>query len=252
MCKIVFVLLVASVAAFPEQGRIAGGSLATLAQHPYTAAVLYAQNNVNFRQTCGGAIINNRSILSATYCFIGNNIFPNNFRVRVGSINANSTGVLHNVAQMIAHPNYNSWNQDNNIGILRLSTIITLGANVRPLAIAGPNYNLADYQHVWAIGWGRTTATSVTSEQLRQVEIMTVNQGRCQDIYGVSFVTPNMLCAGWPTGGRGSCVADTGSPLLHNRVAVGVTSFTIGCGDANYPAIYSRVSRYTAWIQANA
>ncbi|XP_069362520.1 trypsin CFT-1-like [Maniola hyperantus] len=190
--------------------------------------------------------------MTATYCFIGNNIFPTNFRVRVGSINANSTGILHIVAQMIAHPNYNSWNQDNNIGILRTSTIITYNANVRPLPIAGPNYILADYQTVIAIGWGRTTATGVTSEQLRQVEIMTVNQGRCQDIYGVSFVTPNMLCAGWPTGGRGSCIADTGSPLIHNKVAVGVTSFTIGCGDANFPAIYTRVSRYTQWIQTNA
>ncbi|CAH2229023.1 trypsin CFT-1-like [Pararge aegeria] len=249
---ILAIVCLSTAAALPEQQRIAGGAVATLAQHPYTAAVLYASNNVNFLPICGGAIINNRSILTAIYCWSKTGVHSNQFRARTGSVNSTSGGVLHNIAQIISHPNYNSWNHDNNIGILRVSTIIAFSTSVRPVPIAGSNYNLADYQFVWAIGWGRTTVNSVVSEQLRRVEIRTINQGRCSEIYGVSFVTPNMICAGWPTTGRGSCVADTGSPLLHNNVAVGVTSFSIGCGDVNFPPIYTRISRYTTWIQANA
>lgn len=93
------------------------------------------------------------------------NNYPNLFRIRVGSINTTTGGVLHNVANMISHPNYNSWNLDNNIGILRVSTIIAFGVNVRPAPIAGSNYNLADYQYVWAIGWGRTTVSILSTQK---------------------------------------------------------------------------------------
>lgn len=88
------------------------------------------------------------------------NNYPNQFRIRVGSVNATAGGILHNVASIIAHPNYDPWNLGHNIGILRVSTIIAFNVNVRPAPIAGSNYHLADYQYVWAIGWGRTTVST--------------------------------------------------------------------------------------------
>lgn len=81
-------------------------------------------------------------------------IAPNRFRVRVGSTFANSGGVVHNVAQNILHPQYNTRNLDNDIAIVRLATTISFNNQARAGSIAGPNYNPADNQAVWAIGWG--------------------------------------------------------------------------------------------------
>lgn len=79
------------------------------------------------------------------------------WRSRVGSSFASSGGVIHLSSQIINHPQYNPRNEDNDVSILRLSTNIRYIPNtVSTASIAGPNYNVADNQIVWAIGWGRT------------------------------------------------------------------------------------------------
>lgn len=93
------------------------------------------------------------------------------------------------------------------------------------------------------------------SEQLRHVQIWTVNQAVCRARYAEigRTVTDNMLCSGWlDVGGRDQCQGDSGGPLVHNGVVVGVCSWGEECALARYPGVNARVSRYTAWIQANA
>lgn len=93
------------------------------------------------------------------------------------------------------------------------------------------------------------------SEQLRHVQIWTVNQQQCANSYrNIGFnVTSNMLCAGWfGVGGRDQCQNDAGGPLIHNSVVVGISSWGYQCGLPFYPGINTRVSRFTTWIQDNA
>ncbi|XP_028029960.1 trypsin, alkaline C-like [Bombyx mandarina] len=124
---------------------------------------------------------------------------------------------------------------------------------VQPARIPGSNYNLGDNQVVWAAGWGVTRFGGSLSEQLRHVQVWVVNQSVCRSRYGGNTITNNMLCAGWlDVGGRDSCTGDSGGPLYHNNVVVGVSSFGNNCGHARYPGVYARVSRYTSWIQSNS
>lgn len=97
-------------------------------------------------------------------CFSGDTTVR--WRVRVGSSWANSGGVVHNTALIIIHPYYNSRTLDSDLAILRTATTITYNNRVRPGSIAGANYNLADNQAVWAIGWGYTSVGS--HQYLRQ------------------------------------------------------------------------------------
>ncbi|KAI8438836.1 hypothetical protein MSG28_011191 [Choristoneura fumiferana] len=233
--------------------RIVGGEVTSIEQYPYGAACMYSWNLLTYHQSCGGAILNARAILSAAHCFIGDT--PPRWRVRVGSTLANSGGVVHSLSDIFNHPEYSGSTYDNDIAILHLATVITFNNQAQPASIAAPSYNLPDNDSVWAIGWGTTSPGGVQSEQLRHVEVWVVNQAVCRARYaelGLT-ITNQMLCSGWlDVGGRDQCQGDSGGPLFHNNIIVGVCSWGQSCALQRYPGVNARVSRFTNWIQAHA
>nr|XP_026486406.1 trypsin, alkaline B-like [Vanessa tameamea] len=234
------------------QQRILGGSLTTIQNYPFAAVVLQ-NTNQGYVQTCGGVILNNRSVLSVARCFFGT--ASNIWRIRIGSSYANSGGSTRNVGTLIVHPNYQDYQLHSNVGIFRVTSSFDFGVNVQPGTFAGSSYNIADNQIVWTIGWGETYFNGPKSNQLRHVQVFTVNQNVCRNNYNViaMTVTDNMMCAGiLDQGGRDPCAGDFGGPLLYNGVIVGISSWGSGCGYRGYPAVYTRVPVYIDWIQSNA
>jgi hypothetical protein len=69
-------------------------------------------------------------------------------------------------------------------------------------------------------------------------------------------IDAQQLCAGIPSGPEaGSCQGDSGGPLvaldaLSCPVQVGLVSWADGCGKANRPTVYTRVSAYVDWIES--
>ena len=64
-------------------------------------------------------------------------------------------------------------------------------------------------------------------------------------------VTDNMFCGGLlGVGGKDACQGDSGGPVIQNGVAVGLVSWGVGCGDARYPGVKTRVANYIDWIQS--
>ncbi|XP_038207761.1 trypsin, alkaline C-like [Zerene cesonia] len=237
----------------PEQ-RIIGGVQANIASYPYAAVLLrYNSNTGTYVQQCGGAIINNRSVLTSVNCIY--NDAPRNWIIRVGSSLANSGGQVLNVGSFIIHPNYSAAGSDNDVAILRAQSFINYGTNVNRISIAGSNYNLNDNTAVTVMGWGAIRFEGPKSNQLLKADLLIINQETCRRNYNTLAytITQNMQCAGNPNTGADFCEGDTGSPLVHQNVLVGIASFrTPVCGRANYPGIYTRVSRYSSWIQNNA
>ncbi|XP_026745780.1 trypsin, alkaline C-like [Trichoplusia ni] len=230
--------------------RIVGGELTTVNEYPTIVALLYSYFGTNFGQSCGGTILTNRAILTAGHCPSGDTTVR--WRVRVGSSFANRGGIVHTLASITVHPKYNSRTIDNDVAILRTASIIAFGEVVQPAPIAGPNYILADNEVVWAAGWGTTASGGVSSEQLRHVQLWSINYEICKSRYAGrgTTVTDNMLCSGWlDVGGRDQCQGDSGGPLYHNGVVVGVCSWGAGCASPKYPGVNTRVSRFTSWIQ---
>lgn len=52
---------------------------------------------------------------------------------------------------------------DFDVAIMRTSQVISFNSVVQAASIAGPNYNLADNQAVWAAGWGTTSVSNEIS-----------------------------------------------------------------------------------------
>ncbi|CAG4965122.1 unnamed protein product [Colias eurytheme] len=246
-------LVVASVAGLPEQ-RIIYGVEADISSYPYAAVLLRYNSNTGFyEQHCGGAIINNRSVLTSIRCIYNDS--PKNWIIRVGSSLANSGGQVLNVGSFITHPNYDFFSEDNDVAIMRTQSFINYGQNVSRIAIAGSNYNLNDNTLVTIMGWGAIEYEGPRSNQLLKADLLTINHETCRQNYNIIAVqvSQNMMCAGHIDGGADFCEGDVGNPLVHQNVLVGIASFrTPICGRRNYPGIYTSINRHTNWIQNNA
>ncbi|CAH2085202.1 unnamed protein product [Euphydryas editha] len=237
--------------------RIVGGSVTSIETYPYAAALILSPSGTGiFRQYCGGSIINNRSILTAASCFyLYNNIYQ--WRIRVGSTDATSGGVVFTINRIARHDNFNNMTvYDNDIAVMRINGAFSFNNKVRAGPIAGPNYILPDNAPLWVIGWGTTSSEGLSSSQLRHVRVWVVNQSECRNRYAellnIIPVTDNMMCSGYlGVGGRDACRGDSGGPVIHNDVIVGVSSWRYQCGHPRYPGVNTRVSRFTSWILSN-
>ncbi|KAI5644997.1 trypsin domain-containing protein [Phthorimaea operculella] len=258
MNKLVIVLtlcVVASSAGPSRNGgqRIVGGDVTTIDQYPFIAAMLVTYNGEVFTHNCGGSILNEKTILSAAHCYSGSSNAANRWRVRVGSSFRSSGGVVHNVARIINHPQYNenAWNHD--ISVLHLETFMSFNNVVQQVQIAGPSYFPADNDRILTIGWGLTSFQGTASEQLKHVEQRVMNQQQCTSGFAPGIITDTMLCITSVSNvDGGPCSQDSGGPNVHNNVLVGVTAFTLApCGEAGTPSSLARVSSYVDWILAN-
>ncbi|KAL0850906.1 hypothetical protein ABMA28_006815 [Loxostege sticticalis] len=232
-----------------KQNKIVGGTEASVKEYPEVVSLLKSVWWW-YQQECGGTILNSRSVLTQHIAFKNNS-----WRIRVGSTYHNSGGFVHNVGQIIYHGNYNKNTYDYDVAIVRSKTTIDFNELVKQGDIAGPSYIVEDFDPVWTVGWGRTSDGGSFPLGLQQVQVSVVNQDVCRQRYAQAgkIVTDNMVCAGLlDVGGRGSCEYDGGGPLFHNNVVVGITSWGRGCAQAFYPDVYTKVSRVSPWIQANA
>lgn len=148
-------LFVALVSSSPE-GRIIGGSDATLAQFPFIASLRTLANE----HFCSGFIhnavgTNIRWVVTTAHCVRGR--VAADFRIHLGTNSRTAEGVVHEVQQITVHPEYNANAVLNNIAILRtvnqiVNTGLVQGISLSPINTAGG-------VQVTVPGWGFTTVT---------------------------------------------------------------------------------------------
>lgn len=82
---------------------------------------------------------------------------------------------------------------------------------------------------------------------MQSVEIPIVDRNECNEDYE-GDITPDMICAGVPEGGKDSCQGDSGGPVVLNGNLVGIVSWGDGCARAGYPGVYTNVAYFLDWI----
>ncbi|XP_037300492.1 trypsin, alkaline C-like [Manduca sexta] len=250
---VLLVICLGAAMAVPATDRIVGGQITTVTSYPEIASLARRYLLLFYLHSCGGTILTTKSIMTAAHCVYGDQ--PADWRIRVGSTYSNSGGSVYNIESITIHPSYDRPTFNNDVAIMRTQGYITYGNLVQPGSIAGANFAVADNSTVVAAGWGSTTNGGAVVSQLRHVALRTVNQMICALRYNSieKMVNENMLCAGWlNVGGKDTCQGDSGGPLYYGRVVVGITSWGAQCAVPEFPGVYTRVPRFTSWVQANA
>jgi secreted trypsin-like serine protease len=227
---------------------IIGGNPVTGSPYPSMAAVY-----VDGGFSCGGTIISSRWVLTAGHC-----ISPGVTTVHVGS-NSRANGQVLAVDQAIAHPQYDSSDFTNDVGLLHLAAPTSL-PTIR-LAGAGDNNLEADGAKAMLVGWGDKTPTlgllSPDALQSRQLTVISDQNcfGESASLNAQTTVCTSDLLAG-------QCNGDSGGPLLGATptgwVEIGIVSNStvLLCGAISYvfPAELSEVNAPSIrnWIASTA
>ncbi|CAH0731506.1 unnamed protein product, partial [Brenthis ino] len=241
-----FALFCAASAA-PES-RIVGGTPTTIEDFPYIVAIVYHYPRPNIHiQRCVGSLVSSWHVLTTAFCFTGADV--NNMLIRAGSTNSMSGGVESRIAEVIKHPNYVETPRSADIAVVRVTEPFRISDSINVLFIPPPGTFLPDGMLTKVVSWGFESESGPQLETLKTVNLIKLPFADCQKIFeGAQNVTIDeaMLCASAP--GKGICRGDSGAPMVHNSVLIGLSSFFKVCDSDDYPDVFTRIDSYTDWI----
>ncbi|XP_062378750.1 complement factor D [Sardina pilchardus] len=224
---------------------VTGGKEAVAHSRPYMASV-----QLNGKHECGAFLIASQWLLSATHCFMDG---AGGRMVVVGLHSLSeeeNTKQTFNISDVFNHTDFNIDNYDSDISLIKLDQPVVESDAVKPVSYqqAG-GVEPAEDAIVDTAGWGSLNNLGSRPDKLHELTISVMSRNLCgrSDYYGSKF-TKNMLCAAERR--QDTCDGDSGGPLLHNGVAVGITSNGgKKCGSTRKPGLYTIISHFADWIQ---
>ena len=244
--------------------RIVGGSIVVPHSIPWQAllTVHTKSGNLRHRSTCGGSLINENWLITASHC-VSNNPFQ--VDIEFGRHNLVSeesfTKQKRNAKSIFLHPIFQDKysylhirDMDADIALVKLSAPVTINDYVRPICLPGVNDTFNEYNLCKISGWGRTAGKP--THILRYAHVPILQSKLCNSSHSYNGqITSNMLCAGYMQGYTDACYGDSGGPLscrprpdgaslgFSNRwYLAGVISGGHGCGQRHYPGIYTSIT----------
>jgi len=239
-----------------KDSKIVGGFFSYVGMIPWQVGLLFNSPS-EANQGCGGALVGDQYVVTAAHCTEGAS--PGDIYVDVGDTILGTPfeaqSFIIAVEEIIDHSDYNSGTLENDISILKLAEKVDLYTypNIKPACL--PSYKYSGPAVV--SGWGTTSSGGVSQSWLKDTNVDVYPQGSCGD-YPPGDITDDMLCAGYPHGGKDACQGDSGGPLVARQISdsdsytlTGVVSWGWGCASPGLPGIYANVSYFTSWLYDN-
>ncbi|XP_037077069.1 trypsin-1-like [Pollicipes pollicipes] len=220
-----------------RQTRVKGGQAAYHGQFPWSASVQHHGSHF-----CMGAVLND-----------------DQFTVTVGGHNLTRPEASRHsvaIAERIVHDGYQEGKFDDDIALLRLATKVGAGDDAGAAAVGGEKFT---GKSAIMAGWGyldEWRRGGTRPDTLQWTEVPVLSRQTCQDWFTEAKksikISEGKICAGYKEGGKDSCQADSGGPLVvqvgKEYQVAGVVSAGIGCGRPNLPGIYTDLTVYAKWV----
>ncbi|XP_005187799.1 trypsin [Musca domestica] len=225
--------------------RIVGGHEAT-GSYPYVISLM-TDTIFGRYHTCGGSIINQRTVITAAHCLASTS--ASSLKVHVGEkAKKVIDGLIYEVLNTHYHPLWTAETQDYDVGLVRIDGLFVYTPSVQPIKLASLKTKIKEGSYATVLGWGYTNAWGPPAEQLRMAQVPIVKQSTCNRRMG-GLITKRMICAGFKSGGVDACQMDSGGPLVYKDVLIGIVSWGVGCAQRKKPGVYARVTELLPWIE---
>ncbi|XP_036447170.1 acrosin-like [Colossoma macropomum] len=239
----------------PSGSRVVGGHFALKGAWPWQVSIQRMSSHI-----CGGSILSHLWILSAAHCLNKSRGYST-LQVVAGlhSLSRHGRTVqIRSVERVIKHEDYDKTSFENDIALLQLHYPLFFTTHVQPVCILNNEMEERglSFSSCFISGWGSTVFQGKLVDTLREAEVELIDTETCnqRDWHG-GHVSDNMVCAGRESGGIDTCQGDSGGPLsCYSEVTgrfyiYGVTSHGEDCGLPKKPGLYTRTSRYSAWLR---
>ncbi|XP_052121865.1 proclotting enzyme-like, partial [Frankliniella occidentalis] len=235
-----------------ENAKVEGGQESEPGQFPWMAALL----RFGEQQFCGGVLLDSTHVLTAAHCVY--NLDPADLTVGLGEYDLSQPDPdrvqTFDVRDILVNERFNSDAYTDDIALLYLDGEAEFSDWVWPICLPPPNMDLTG-QLATVIGWGTVYYGGPPSNVLMEVTLPIWSQEDCQQQFDQPILDTE-ICAGTEAGGRDSCQANSGGPLLLQMndgrwCNIGIVSFGVRCGEPGKPGVYTNVGKYLDWIAQN-
>uniref|UniRef100_A0A8C6H7A8 Peptidase S1 domain-containing protein n=1 Tax=Mus spicilegus TaxID=10103 RepID=A0A8C6H7A8_MUSSI len=189
---------------------IVGGKPANILEFPWHVGIMNHGSHL-----CGGSILNEWWVLSASHCF--DQLNNSKLEIIHGTEDLSTKGIKYQkVDKLFLHPKFDDWLLDNDIALLLLKSPLNLSINRIPICTSEVS-DIQAWRNCWVTGWGitNTSEKGVQPTILHTVKVDLYRWDWCG--YILSLLTKNMLCAGTQDPGKDACQGDSGGALVCNK-----------------------------------